>query len=39
MEGEGEEDCSPLHFKSVAPSMGLSASRKILDTTIIMAAD
>jgi len=39
MEGEGEENCSPLHLKSVAPSMGLGASTTILDTSIIIATD
>lgn len=39
MGGRGEEDCSPFHFKSVASSMDLGASRMILDTNIIMAAD
>ena len=39
MEGEREENWSLLHLKSVAPSMGLGASRTILDTSIIIATD
>ena len=39
MEGEEEENWSRLHLKSVALSMGLGASRTVLDTSIIMAAD